>query len=104
MTESERIAKIIYRAWISPFPSEAEDFSEFRDALDLYADARDRDLQAARMAEWKKNIESGLILAEEYPGAIRMADPAPAPEPEPSPADPPDTHTHTQPGPMTAKS
>ena len=90
MTESNRIARLIYKAWIAPCVD--EDFADFEDALQLYAAAQERDLQAARMEEWKKNIESGVIPTD-YPGSIRLQAPQPDPPPAPDPA--PDTHTHT---------
>ena len=85
MTEGERIAELIYRAWIAPVP-DAAGLADFTDALQLYADARERDRQAARLEAWKQNVGLAVSGAASEPAETGPDDPHPGP---------PDTHTHT---------
>ena len=107
MTDSNTIARLIYRAHVKPAPPVIDmEYDSFADALELYAKTRMREL-----------IEEGkLELVSEYDAAPPTAEEAPtAPEPPPKTDRPPegaryedsaqpaDTHTHTQSDPLRAK-
>ena len=89
MTDSETIARLIYRAFVTPGSPMTNDMVHlpFPDVLELYAKTRMREL-----------IEEGRLELVPEPDAA----PAPEDAPVPEPADT-HTHTHTPQGPMTAE-
>lgn len=105
LTDSDVLARLIYRAYIAPDPHaplEAEALLPFRAALDLYA----KTAQAEAKAADKPRLLFSLGAPEPAFIAGGRGGPCYSPEPEPDvePAAA-DTHTHTHtPGPMTAES
>lgn len=103
MTDSEVLARLIYRAYIAPDPHaplEAEALLPFRAALDLYARTwRGEDCGCAPA----EPEDCGDSCPVELPEDVPESDTAAAPEPEEAqPAAPPlrahATHTHTHRG------
>lgn len=104
MTESYKIARLIYQAFVAPRP-EPQDVAEFADALEIFADARGREkfvedlLRESRKTEAQQQACDGDACPVEYPEPEPVLEPDTPPEPEPDTH----THTHTQPGPLTAE-
>lgn len=115
MTDTEVLARLIYRAYIAPDPQaplEAEALLPFRAALDLYARTwrADMDRHAwygdllRQMAKENSTEGCGDCCPVELPEDVPESDTAAAPEPENAePAAPPPlrahaTHTHTHRG------
>lgn len=132
MTDSEVLARLIYRAYIAPDPHaplEAEALLPFQAALDLYARTR----QADKLRDELRNEPPRIFPADLYPWPARGCAPADdrpdgadccgdscpvelpedASEPdtgpkamdgfEPAPLRAHDTHTHTPRGRLTAE-
>ena len=88
MTDSETLARLIYRAFVlaqEGLLKELEARVPFPDALELYAKTRMRELIEEGKLELVSESDAAPHPAEEAP-------PAPAPDLPPEPAD---THTHT---------
>lgn len=94
MTESYKIARLIYQAFVAPRP-EPQDVAEFADALEIFADARGREkfvenllLESKKTGEQRQTCD-GDACPVEYPEPEPVSELDTPPEPEPH------THTHT---------
>lgn len=90
MTESYKIARLIYQAFVAPRP-EPQDVAEFADALEIFADARGREkfvenllLESKKTGEQRQTCD-GDACPVEYPEPEPVLEPDTPPEPEPKP-------------------